>query len=136
MQTRVLGCAAGAALSLAVCNTITRGVEETVTITVSRASARIRTSLGHECPRSPCLVKVSRKAEFTAYAQAKGYRSGSLLVKSILTDQAAPGMLGKVIIPGGSVGLVLDAANGAMLDHKPNPAHIDLAPVGQPSILR
>ncbi len=86
MQTRVLGCAAGAALSLAVCNTITRGVEETVTITVSRASARIRTSLGHECPRSPCLVKVSRKAEFTAYAQAKGNRSGSLLVKSILID--------------------------------------------------
>ena len=30
-----------------------------------------------------------------------------------------------MIIPGGSVGLVLDAANGAMLDHRPNPAHID-----------
>jgi hypothetical protein len=67
MQTGVLRCAAGAALSLTVCNTVTRGIEETVTITVSPASARVRTSLGHECPRSPCLVKVSRKAEFTAY---------------------------------------------------------------------
>jgi hypothetical protein len=130
MQTRVLGCAAGAVLSLAACNTVTRGIEETVTITASPASARIRTSLGHECPRSPCIVKVSRKAEFTASAEARGYRSGSLLVKSVLTDKAAPGVLGNVIIPGGSVGLVLDAANGAMLDHRPNPAHIHLVPVG------
>jgi hypothetical protein len=131
MQLRVLGCAAGAVLSLAACNTVTRGVEETVTISATPAFARIRTSLGHECPRSPCVLKVSRKTEFTASAEAKGYRSGSLLVKSVLTDQAAPGVLGNAIIPGGSVGLVLDAANGAMLDHRPNPAHIDLIPIGR-----
>jgi hypothetical protein len=52
-------------------------------------------------------------------------------VRSVITDQAAPGVLGNVIIPGGPVGLVLDAANGAMLDHKPSPAHIDLVPAGQ-----
>jgi hypothetical protein len=131
MRTRVLGCAAGALLSLAACNTVTRGVEEEVTITASPASAKIRTSLGHECPRSPCVVKISRKEEFTAYAEAKGYRPGSLLVKSELTDKAAPGMIGNAILPGGSVGLVLDAANGAMLDHSPNPAHIDLVPLGR-----
>lgn len=131
MRMRVLGCTAGAVLSLAACNTVTRGVEETVTISTSPPSARIRTSLGHECPRSPCLVKVERKTEFTAYAEAKGYRSGSLLVKSVLTDQAAPGVIGNVIIPGGSVGLALDAADGAMLDHRPNPAHIDLVPIGR-----
>jgi hypothetical protein len=131
MQTRVLGCAVGAVLSLAACNTVTRGIEETVTISATPTSARIWTSLGHDCPRSPCIVKVSRKAEFTAYAAAKGYRSGSLLVKSELTDKAAPGVIGNAIIPGGSVGLVLDAANGAMLDHTPNPAHIDLVPLGR-----
>lgn len=131
MQSRVLGCAAGAVLSLAACNTVTRGVEEMVTISASPASARIWTSLGHECSRSPCVVKVSRKTEFTAYAEAKGYQPGSLLVKSVLTDQAAPGVLGNAILPGGSVGLVLDAANGAMLDHTPNPAHIDLVPLGR-----
>lgn len=130
MRTRVLGCAAGAILSLAACNTVTRGTDETVTITTSPASARIWTSLGHECPRSPCIVKVSRKAEFTAYAAARGYRPGSVLVKSVLTDQAAPGVIGNAILPGGSVGLVLDAANGAMLDHRPNPAQIDLVRVG------
>jgi hypothetical protein len=76
-------------------------------------------------------VKISRKEEFTAYAEAKGYRPGSLLVKSELTDKAAPGMIGNAILPGGSVGLVVDAANGAMLDHSPNPAHIDLVPLGR-----
>jgi hypothetical protein len=131
MRARVLGCAAGALLSLAACNTVTRGVEEEVTISASPASAKIRTSLGHECPRSPCVVKVSRKVDFTAYAEAKGYRPGSLLVKSELTDKAAPGVIGNAVLPGGSVGLVLDAANGAMLDHTPNPAHIDLVPLGR-----
>jgi hypothetical protein len=52
-------------------------------------------------------------------------------VKPVRTDQAVPGVLGNAILPGGSVGLVLDAANGAMLDHKPNPAHIDLMLVGR-----
>jgi hypothetical protein len=129
MQMRVLGCAVAAALPLAACNTVTRGVEGAVTISATPASARIWTSLGHECPRSPCIVKVSRKTELTAYAAAKGYRSGSLLVKSTLTDKAAPGVLGNAVLPGGSLGLVLDAANGAMLDHTPNPAHIDLVPL-------
>jgi hypothetical protein len=102
-----------------------------VTISATPASARIWTSLGHDCPRSPCVVKVSRKSELTAYAAARGYRSSSLLVKSTLTDKAAPGVLGNAVLPGGSLGLVLDAANGAMLDHTPNPAHIDLVPLGR-----
>jgi hypothetical protein len=129
MRMNVLGCAAEAILCLTACNTVTRGVEETVTISATPASARIRTSLGHDCPRSPCLVTVTRKTEFTAFAAAKGYRLGSVVVKSVLTDKAAPGVIGNAIIPGGSVGFVLDAANGAMLDHKPNPAHIDLVPL-------
>jgi hypothetical protein len=131
MQIKIIGCAVAAAQSLTACNTVTRGVEETVTISATPAWARIWTSLGHDCPRSPCVVKVSRKSELTAYAAARGYRSGSLLVKSTLTDKAAPGVLGNAVLPGGSLGLVLDAANGAMLDHTPNPAHIDLVPLGR-----
>jgi len=131
MRMRILTCVVGSLLSLTACNTVTRGTTEEVTISASPASARIRTSLGHSCPRSPCVVKVERKAEFTAYAEARGYRPGSLLVKSTLTDKAAPGVIGNAVLPGGSVGLVLDAANGAMLDHTPNPAHIDLVPLGR-----
>jgi hypothetical protein len=97
-----------------------------VTVTATPASARIWTSLGQECPHSPCIVKVERKTEFTAYAEAKGFRSGSIVVNSVLTEQAAPGVLGNAILPGGSVGLVVDVATGAMMDHRPNPAHIEL----------
>jgi hypothetical protein len=118
-------------LTVTACNTVTRGTDETVTITSKPASARIWTSLGQECPRSPCIVKVERKTEFTAYAEARGYRSGSVLVKAALTDQAAPGVIGNALLPGGSVGLVLDVANGSMMDHSPNPAHIELIPAGR-----
>jgi hypothetical protein len=131
MQKSILGGAMGAVLLLAACNTVTRGVEEVVTITASPASARIRTSLGHECPRSPCTVKVDRKTEFTAYADARGYEPGSIVVTSQFTGQAAPGVIGNAVLPGGTVGLVLDAASGAMLDHTPNPAHLTLVPLGR-----
>jgi hypothetical protein len=113
-------------LLLGACNTVTRGTEETVTITAKPASARIWTSLGHSCAGSPCEVKVERKTDFTVFAEAKGYQPGFVEVKSKLTDKAAPGVVGNAILPGGSVGLVVDAASGAMLDHEPNPAHIDL----------
>lgn len=136
MKSRVVGCAVGAALSLAGCNTVTRGTEEPVTITASPATARIWTSLGHNCPQSPCTVTVNRKAEFTAHAAARGYQPGAVAVTTKLTDKAAPGVIGNAILPGGSVGLVLDAANGAMMDHTPNPAHIDLVPLGRPRARR
>jgi hypothetical protein len=74
MQPRVLGYSVGAVMSLAACNTVTRGVEEAVTISATPASARIWTSLGHQCPRSPCVVKINRRTEFTAYAEARGYK--------------------------------------------------------------
>src|SRR5215217_2059826 len=96
------GLAIGAGLLLAGCNTVSRGVEEVVTVTATPAFAKIRTSLGHQCPHSPCVVRVGRAAEFTAYAEAPGYRPGSLTVKSELSGQAAPGVLGNAIIPGGS----------------------------------
>jgi hypothetical protein len=131
MHTRLLGLAAGAVVFVAGCNTVTRGLEEVVTITATPAFAKIRTSLGHDCARSPCVVKVERTAVFTAYAEAKGYQPGSVDVKPLISGQAAPGVIGNAILPGGSVGLVIDAANGAMLDHTPNPAHIELVPIGR-----
>jgi hypothetical protein len=128
LTVRLLGSALMTA-ALAGCNTVMRGTEETVTITTRPASARIWTSLGQGCPQSPCTVRVDRKTEFTAHAAARGYQPGSLVVSSKLTSQAAPGVIGNAIIPGGSVGLVVDVATGAMLDHTPNPAHIDLVPI-------
>ncbi|KAA2235908.1 translation initiation factor 2 [Salinarimonas soli] len=116
-------------LMLAGCNTVRRGTESTVTITAHPQTARIWTSLGHECPRSPCVLQIERKAEFTAYAEARAYEQGAVEVKTQVSSDAAPGVIGNAILPGGSVGLVVDVATGAMLDHSPNPAHIQLVPV-------
>ena len=130
MKTLMLTIAA-VGLCLGACNTMTRGTESEVTITASPRGARIWTSLGHRCPSSPCVVKVERKTDFIAYAEARGYRQGSIEVKAQLSDKAAPGVIGNAILPGGSVGLVVDVASGANLDHVPNPAHIDLTRGGR-----
>ena len=122
----VSGGLVGAALIVGGCNTVTRGTESTVTVTATPAKARIWSSLGHECPSSPCVIEVERKTEFMVYAEAAGYRQGSLEIKTQVSEQAAPGVIGNVVLPGGSAGLVIDVASGANLDHVPNPAHIDL----------
>ena len=110
------------------CATVVRGTTENVTITANPPNAQIRTSLGHTCPASPCTVVVDRKTEFVAYAEAPGYQPASLQVATRLGGGGAAGMVGNVVL-GGVVGIGIDAVSGATLDHYPNPAHIELAPV-------
>ena len=124
---RLAGLAA-VALSAAGCGSITRGTTEMVTITANPPEARIRTSLGIECPRSPCIVTVDRNKPFVAYAEAPGYQPGSVQVDTQLVGAGAAGFAGNVLA-GGVIGMGVDAYTGAALDHKPNPAHIELAPI-------
>ena len=63
----------------------------------------------------------SARTDFIAYAEAKAYRQGSIEVKAQLSDKAAPGVSGNAIAAG-SVGLVVDVASGANLDHIISPA--------------
>lgn len=121
----------GFALSLASCGSITRGTEESVTITSEPADARISTSLGNSCPSSPCTFKAKRRAEFTAYAEKPGYGKGSIDIKTKVSGKGAAGMAGNALA-GGIIGIGIDSATGAALDHYPNPAHIVLQPVGGP----
>jgi hypothetical protein len=99
-----------------------------VTISSTLSDATIRTSLGHNCPTSPCTVEVSRKTEFTAYAQKEGFKPGQIFVDTKFSGGGAAGLAGNILI-GGIIGAGVDAATGATLDHYPNPAHMTLAPV-------
>ena len=119
----------GSVLFLASCGSITRGTEESVTITSEPADARISTSIGNSCPSSPCTFKAKRRTEFTAYAEKPGYEKGSIDIKTKVSGKGATGMAGNVLV-GGIVGIGIDSATGAALDHYPNPAHIILKPVG------
>ncbi|WP_205826866.1 hypothetical protein [Mesorhizobium zhangyense] len=80
---------------------------------------------------SPCTVEVSRKTEFTAYAEKVGYKSGSLFVGTDVGGGGAAGFAGNIIL-GGVIGMGVDAATGATLDHFPNPAHMVLQPIDSP----
>lgn len=112
------------------CGSITRGTTENVTITSSPSDASISTSIGKYCPRSPYTIEVNRRTEFTAYAEKDGYKKGSIEIKTKVVGAGAAGFAGNVLI-GGVIGMGVDAATGAALDHYPNPAHIELVPLGK-----
>lgn len=114
-----------AVAALSSCGSIARGTSESVTITSTPDDAKISTSNGQYCPRSPCTITVKRRDEFTAFAEKDGYEKGSVEVKTKVTGGGAAGFAGNVLI-GGVIGMGVDAATGATLDHYPNPAHIEL----------
>lgn len=113
------------------CASVARGTTDQVVIHAEPADATIRTSLGHSCPRSPCTVEAKRKSEFTAYAEKDGYKPGQIHIGTKMSGAGAAGLAGNILI-GGIIGVGVDAATGATLDHLPNPAHITLVPVGSP----
>ena len=113
-----------AAMSLSACGTITRGSNEVVKITAEPSHAVITTSLGHTCT-SPCEVKVSRKTEFTVFAEAEGYVKAQQFVGTRVSGKGGASMAGN-LIAGGIIGGVVDASTGASRDHFPNPVRLVL----------
>jgi hypothetical protein len=71
---------------------------------------------------TPCTLTVDRKAEFSVVFNLPGYAEQVIEVKSQLAGAGAAGFAGNVIV-GGVVGMGVDAATGATLEHVPNPVH-------------
>lgn len=115
------------AVMLTSCGSISRGTNEPVYLSARPPNAEISTSLGHRC-FSPCTVTVDRKTNFTAYAEAPGYQRGSIEIGTKVSGQGASGFAGNILL-GGVIGMGVDAATGAALDHTPNPAQIVLVPI-------
>lgn len=113
---------------LSSCGSITRGTEEKVTIISEPSDAVISTSLGQSCPKSPCTLMVKRNKDLTAYAEKPGYEKGSIDINTKMSARGTAGVAGN-LIAGGLIGLTVDTATGAGLDHYPNPAIIVLKPV-------
>jgi hypothetical protein len=128
---RGLVVALSSAVFLTGCASVVRGTSETVSINSQPADASIRTSLGHSCPTSPCVVEVSRKTVFTAFAEKPGYKPGQMFIDTKFSGEGAAGLAGNILI-GGVIGVGVDAATGATLDHVPNPAIIVLVPTDSP----
>lgn len=130
MTLMKFGSAALVALMMTGCASVTRGTTEAVVINYTPANAKVTTSLGQNCAASPCTLIVKRKDKFTVTATAPGYTPQTIPVLTKVKGGGAAGLAGNVII-GGVIGVGVDAATGAALDHYPNPVIINLSKVGE-----
>jgi hypothetical protein len=115
----------GAGASLAACATVTRGSNDAWVVRSEPAGAKVETSNGHQCPATPCAIKMSRKSEFTATLTKAGYKPATVSVTHKTGKGGAAGMAGNVLA-GGLIGLGVDAATGASQDLTPNPVDVKL----------
>ena len=119
---------AGIAASLGACASITRGTGEQVAFESDPPGAEVRLSTGLGCPQTPCSFEVPRKDSFIATFTKAGYRPEQVMVGTKVSGGGAAGIAGNVIA-GGIIGVVVDASNGAQLDHEPNPVIAHLRPL-------
>lgn len=103
------------------CATVTRGTTNQVQITSEPAGATVRTSLGHSCA-TPCTLQIDRKAVFSVIYTMPGHVEQTIVVNTQLAGSGAAGFAGNLIV-GGVIGMGVDAATGATLEHVPNPVH-------------
>jgi len=119
---------ASLAMSLGGCATITRSTVNQIQITSEPSGAHVRTSLQQSCS-TPCTLNVSRKDEFNVTFELDGYQDETVFVKTQVAGSGAAGFAGNVLA-GGIVGMGVDVATGATLEHVPNPVHATLRRIG------
>jgi hypothetical protein len=113
--------------ALAGCASVTRGFNDTVEIYYDPPQTKVSTNLGHVCTSSPCSLEIPRKKSFTVTAELDGYAPQTVQVESKLAPGGVAGMAGNVLV-GGVIGVGIDAATGATLEHFPNPVLVEMMP--------
>jgi hypothetical protein len=127
---RFLGIVALAA-ALGGCASVTRGTSENISI-ASTPSGAEATITGLDVPTAcltPCVVQAKRNADITVTVAKEGYEPQIVPLIKEIPGTGAAGFAGNLLL-GGVVGMGVDAATGAALDHKPNPVIVTLQPHG------
>jgi hypothetical protein len=122
--------AAAVALPCFGCASVTRGTTENISIASTPAGATAQIS-GLDIPTAcvtPCVVVAKRSADITVTINKEGYESQIIPLTKEIPGSGAAGFAGNVLA-GGLIGIGVDAATGAALDHKPNPVIVTLQPV-------
>ena len=109
------------------CASVTRGTTDQVQILSEPEGAEARTSMGHTCT-TPCTLQFSRKDEFIVTASKPGYHTVEMPVSTRVAGAGAAGFAGNVLL-GGVIGMAVDAASGATLEHYPNPVMLNMVPL-------
>jgi hypothetical protein len=137
---RILGIVAFCA-ALGGCASTTRGISETISIATTPSGAEAQVSgrsqsgflnNGKEfyCT-TPCSVEVRRSDDIAITLSKPGYEPQIVPLETKIVSNGAAGFAGNILL-GGVVGMGVDAATGAAMDHKPNPVIVTLQPVGVP----
>ena len=124
------------------CASVTRGTTENISIATTPAGATADIS-GLDIPTvcvTPCVVQAKRNADITVAINKEGYQPQIIALTKEIPGSGAAGFAGN-ILAGGLIGMGVDAATGAAMDHKPNPVIVTLqpmapAPVAHPARVR
>ncbi|ANW02335.1 translation initiation factor 2 [Bradyrhizobium icense] len=119
------------------CASVTRGTTENISISSTPAGATAEIT-GLDIPTAcvtPCVVQAKRNADITVTVSKEGYESQIIPLTKEIPGAGAAGFAGNVLL-GGLVGMGVDAATGAAMDHKPNPVIVTLQPVAPPRAAR
>jgi hypothetical protein len=128
---RILGIVA-LCVALGGCASATRGTTEQISITSTPPGAQAEVT-GLENPTAcvtPCVVQVKRSADITVNITKEGYEPAAVPLTKEVVGAGAAGFAGNILV-GGGVGMVVDAATGAAMDHKPNPVVVTMRPIGR-----
>lgn len=120
------------AVSLGGCGSIVRGTSEPVAFVSDPPGASMVSTSKYACPMTPCSLQIDRSDEFDATFSKDGYQPQLVAVRTKLVGSGAAGLAGNVLA-GGIIGIGVDAATGAALDHVPNPVFAKLIPLSAAS---
>jgi hypothetical protein len=113
------------------CASVSRGTTENISIASTPPGATAEVS-GLDNPIScvtPCVVVAKRNADITVTFNKEGYEPQVVPLTKEVPPTGAAGFAGNIVL-GGLVGMGVDAATGAAMDHKPNPVDVTLKPLG------
>jgi hypothetical protein len=116
------------------CASVTRGTTENISISSTPAGATAEIT-GLDIPTAcvtPCVVQAKRNADITVTVNKEGYEPQIIPLTKEIPGTGAAGFAGNVLL-GGLVGMGVDAATGAAMDHKPNTVIVTLQPVAPQS---
>ena len=114
----------GVATMLGGCATLSRGTSDEVAVISDPPGAAVTTSLGTGCAATPCTLQVGRRDAFSVTVSKPGYESRTVQVATRLSGAGAA--LASENITTAGLGLAVDAATGATLEHVPGAVSVTL----------
>ena len=132
MRTAVLSLAFATA-ALGGCATFDRGTTDRVAIQSTPDGATATSSLGGSCT-TPCALEAARDASFSVTVSKAGFTSQTVAVGTRIASEGAADATANIATAG--LGLAVDVASGALLEHVPNPVVVTLAAVAAPPAAR